>query len=115
MTPRAAARSRLDRRRLAAAAKRLGSGWSIARGRRLRATFRFADFAQALAFVNAVGAIADDQNHHPDLLLSWGRVVVELTTHDAGGLTPKDFALAARIDRIPRTLIAGRRRRKRSS
>ena len=106
---------RLAGRRLAASMGRIGSGWRILRGRRLRATYRFADFAQALAFVNAIGALAEAQNHHPDLELSWGRVVVELTTHDAGGLTGRDFALAAKIDRIPRTLIAGRRRRRRAS
>jgi 4a-hydroxytetrahydrobiopterin dehydratase len=105
--------ARLAGRRLAAAMKRVGSGWSILHSRRLRATFRFSDFAQALAFVNAIGALAEAQNHHPDLELSWGRVVVELTTHDAGGLTQKDFTLAAKIDRIPRTLIAGNRRRRR--
>jgi 4a-hydroxytetrahydrobiopterin dehydratase len=115
MAPRVSARSRLDGRRIAAAAKRVGSGWSILHSSRLRATFRFSDFAQALEFVNAVGALAEEQNHHPDLELSWGRVVVELTTHDAGGLTQKDFTLAAKIDRIPRTLIAKRRGRRRAS
>jgi len=102
-------------RRLAASMKRVGIGWSILHSRRLRATFRFSDFAQALAFVNAIGALAEAQNHLPDLELSWGRVVVELTTHDAGGLTARDFVLAAKIDRIPRTLIAGRKRRRRAS
>lgn len=94
--------SRLAGRKLAAFAGRLGAGWSVVRGRELRAKFRFADFAAALAFVNRIGALAEKQNHHPDLELGWGRVAVRLTTHDAGGLTEKDFALAVKIDRIPR-------------
>lgn len=95
-------RSKLAGRRLAALAGKLGAGWSVVRGRELRATFRLADFAQALDFVNRIGALAEKQNHHPDLELGWGRVAIRLTTHDAGGLTERDFALATKIDRIPR-------------
>src|SRR5512145_1579294 len=67
-------------------------------GEGIRRDYRFADFRQALAFVNRVGALAEDANHHPDIELGWGRVVVFLQTHDAGGVTPLDFDLACRID-----------------
>lgn len=61
-------------------------------------TVRFPDFAQGLVYVNAVGALADDEGHHPDLLLRWGSVRVELWTHAVSGLTYNDFVLAAKID-----------------
>jgi 4a-hydroxytetrahydrobiopterin dehydratase len=63
-------------------------------------SFKFPDFLQALDFVNRVGAIAERQGHHPDIHLTWGRVDVETWTHDAGGITEKDFQLAAEIDRL---------------
>ena len=68
--------------------------------KKLRRELRFRDFATALAFVNEVGAVAEEVNHHPDVFLTWGRVVIELTTHDAGGVTDKDHDLAAKIEVI---------------
>lgn len=62
--------------------------------------FRFADFAQAMAFANKVAAIAEEEGHHPDLAIGWGTVSVELTTHAIGGLSENDFILAAKIDQI---------------
>ena len=62
--------------------------------------FRFKDFAQAMAFANKVALIAEEENHHPDLAISWGSVSVELTTHAIGGLSENDFILAAKIDEI---------------
>ncbi len=73
-------------------------GWEIADGPRLAKRWRFGDFAAALAFVNRIGAVADAEDHHPDISLGWGRVGVELWTHAAGGLTENDFIVAARID-----------------
>lgn len=64
---------------------------------KLSKTFSFDDFAQALDFVNEVGRLAEDQGHHPDIHLSYGSVHIELTTHDAGGVTERDFALARAI------------------
>lgn len=72
-------------------------GWER-RGDSIRRDYRFADFAQALAFVNRVGTLAEEANHHPDIELRWGRVVVSLTTHDAGGISQRDLDLARRID-----------------
>ena len=61
-------------------------------------TFEFRDFKAALAFVNKVGDLAENAGHHPDIDIRWNKVKLALTTHDAGGLTPKDFDLAAEID-----------------
>jgi 4a-hydroxytetrahydrobiopterin dehydratase len=79
---------------------RLAAGrpdWRV-RDDRLSKTFLFPDFKTALAFVNRVGAVAEEQGHHPDIHLTWGRADVETWTHDAGGLTDSDFTLAAKID-----------------
>lgn len=90
---------RLDAAGIAALAAQLPPGWAVA-GDRLEKRYRFSDFAAALAFVNRVGTEAEAQNHHPDVELGWGRVVLRLTTHDAGGLTENDFILAARADAL---------------
>ncbi len=60
--------------------------------------YSFESFQAALAFVNRVAALAEEHNHHPDILLSYDSVTLTLTSHDAGGLTERDFRLAARID-----------------
>jgi 4a-hydroxytetrahydrobiopterin dehydratase len=75
-------------------------GWTLAPGApgpRLCRAFAFPDFAAALAFTNRIGALAEAAGHHPDLRLGWGRVEVELWTHDAGGVTALDLELAAAI------------------
>lgn len=73
--------------------------WRI-EGTVLKKDFKFADFKSALAFVNKVGAIAEEESHHPDIELGWGRVVIRLTTHDIKGLSENDFIVAAKIDLI---------------
>ncbi len=61
--------------------------------------FEFKDFAGAMWFVNRVAELAEERNHHPDILIhGWNKVRLTLSTHDAGGLTDKDHALAAAID-----------------
>ncbi len=75
-------------------------GWDVVDGHHLRKVFRFPDFAQALAFVNLVGAVAEEQEHHPDILLGWGKVEITTFTHSEGGITDKDLALATSIDLI---------------
>jgi len=65
----------------------------------LRKRYVLKNFAAALALVNAIGAIAEQQNHHPDLGLAWGRVDVEIWTHKIRGLTESDFIFAAKCDR----------------
>ncbi|MGA3020265.1 MAG: 4a-hydroxytetrahydrobiopterin dehydratase [Bryobacteraceae bacterium] len=74
--------------------------WKVVDQHHIARTFKFPDFLQALDFVNRVGAVAERLGHHPDIHLTWGRVDVESWTHDAGGITEKDFQLAAEIDRL---------------
>lgn len=62
--------------------------------------FPFKDFKSALSFANKIGEIAEEEGHHPDLTVSWGKVGVHLTTHAIGGLSENDFILAAKIDRL---------------
>lgn len=78
---------------------KLGGGWGAVGYRRLEKEFRFRDFAEALAFANRVGEIAEAERHHPDLHVAWGRLRVVVYTHKIGGLTESDFVLAAKIDR----------------
>ena len=68
----------------------------------ITATYELADFAAALAFVNAVGAEAEERNHHPDIDIRWNAVTLVLSTHSAGGLTAADFDLATAISALPR-------------
>jgi 4a-hydroxytetrahydrobiopterin dehydratase len=74
-------------------------GWTVVDGHHLYRKYTFPDFVQALAFVNRVGAIAEAQGHHPDLLLGWGKVEITTFTHTTNGLTDKDYVLAAAIDK----------------
>lgn len=74
--------------------------WEVVAGHHIVRSFAFADFAAALEFVNRVGAVAEEEGHHPDLCLSWGRVDVKTYTHKINGLTESDFVLAAKIDRL---------------
>jgi len=76
------------------------SGWQVVNGHHLMKSFAFPDFRAALAFVNRAGAIAEQEGHHPDLYLSWGKVDVHTWTHKIDGLTESDFILAAKIDQI---------------
>jgi 4a-hydroxytetrahydrobiopterin dehydratase len=76
------------------------SGWRVESEHHLEKEYRFRDFAEALAFVNRVGAMADEQNHHPDVLLAWGRARITIWTHKIDGLTESDFVFAARCDAL---------------
>jgi len=78
----------------------LGDSWEVINEHHLAKEFTFPDFAAALAYVNRVGALAEDQGHHPDLHLAWGRVRVEIWTHKIDGLTESDFIFAARSDAL---------------
>ena len=78
----------------------LDPGWSVVKEHHLEKEYRFKDFAAALAFVNRVGALAEEQQHHPDLVLTWGRVRVAIWTHKIDGLTESDFVFAAKTDEL---------------
>ncbi|MDP9360987.1 MAG: 4a-hydroxytetrahydrobiopterin dehydratase [Acidobacteriota bacterium] len=83
---------------LSALAASLGGGWRVVEEHHLEKEVTFPDFAQALAFTNRVGAIAEAEGHHPDIYLAWGKVRVTIWTHKVDGLTRADFVLAAKID-----------------
>jgi 4a-hydroxytetrahydrobiopterin dehydratase len=74
-------------------------GWKV-QGDWLKKRFDFRNFADSLAFVNTVGEIAEELDHHPDFKFGWGYAEIELTTHDKAGLTHNDFDVAKRIDLI---------------
>ena len=74
--------------------------WRVIDEHHLEKSFLFPDFQQALDFVNRVGALAEEQGHHPDLYLTWGQVKAQIYTHKVNGLTESDFILAAKIDRL---------------
>ncbi len=74
--------------------------WEVVDEHHLKREFRFKNFREALDFVNRVGALAEEQAHHPDIELGWGRVAVKIFTHKIDGLTESDFILAAKVDRL---------------
>ncbi len=74
--------------------------WKVVNDHHITRAFTFSDFKQALAFVNQAGAIAEEQGHHPDILLTWGKAEVTIWTHKVNGLTESDFILAAKIDAL---------------
>ena len=77
-------------------------GWKVFEEHHLVKSFDFPDFVSALEFVKAIAAVAEEQGHHPDILLRWGSVTVTIWTHKIDGLTESDFILAAKIDELPR-------------
>jgi len=74
--------------------------WKVVDNHHITRNFEFPGFAKALAFVNKVGAIAEEQGHHPDIFLTWGKADITTWTHKINGLTESDFILAAKIDRL---------------
>lgn len=76
------------------------SGWQVVDGHHLLKSYAFPDFQSALDFVNRIGEIAEQEGHHPDLYLAWGKVEVKTWTHKIDGLTESDFILAAKIDAV---------------
>ncbi len=74
--------------------------WRVKENRKISREFKFKNFADALAFVNKVGALAESEGHHPDIQFGWGYVKIELTTHAVKGLSENDFIMAAKIDEI---------------
>lgn len=78
----------------------LGQDWDVVDEHHLAKRFAFPDFAEALAFVNRVGEMAEEQGHHPDVHLAWGEVRLEVWTHKIDGLTQSDFVFAAKADAL---------------
>jgi 4a-hydroxytetrahydrobiopterin dehydratase len=78
----------------------LEEGWKLNEEGHLERAYTFDNFVDAMAFANRVGDIAEEQSHHPDLHISWGKCVVEIWTHKIQGLTKSDFYFAAKADRV---------------
>ncbi len=77
------------------------SDWEVIEDKKLAKKFKFKDFKEALAFVNKVGALAEEENHHPNIFIyGWNKVKITLTTHAIGGLSLNDFILASKIDKL---------------
>ncbi len=79
--------------------RQIGAEWTIVDEHHLEKTYRFKNFREALNFANAVGEIAEQEGHHPEITLTWGKVTIRIWTHKIDGLTESDFVLAAKTDR----------------
>jgi 4a-hydroxytetrahydrobiopterin dehydratase len=79
---------------------RLTPDWEVVKEHHIQREFHFPDFKQSLDFVNRVGALAEEQGHHPDITLGWGKAGFTMWTHKIDGLTESDFIMAAKIDRL---------------
>lgn len=90
----------MERAQAEALLAQLGNDWQLRENGHLflEKTYRFKTFAEGLAFVNRIGALAEEQQHHPDVYLSWGRVTLQIWTHKISGLTESDFTFAAKCD-----------------
>jgi len=85
---------------LALLARELGEGWRVINDHHLEREYKFENFRKALDFTNQVGELAEQQNHHPDIYLAWGRVKLTLWTHKIDGLTESDFVFAAKVNQM---------------
>jgi 4a-hydroxytetrahydrobiopterin dehydratase len=80
--------------------KKLSSDWKVIDEKRLEKEYNFKNFIDALAFTNQIGAIAEQEGHHPDIFLTWGKVKLIWWTHKIGGLSESDFIMAAKSDAL---------------
>ena len=88
--------NKLERQQVAESLQKLNN-WTL-KGDEIERQLTFANFVDAMIFVNKVAEIAEEEGHHPDIRIVYNRVTLALSTHDAGGLTSKDFKMAHRID-----------------
>ncbi len=79
---------------------KLGNEWNVIEEHHLKKRYEFPNFLDALAFTNQLGALAEEEGHHPNIHLTWGLVEVEIWTHKINGLSESDFILAAKIDAL---------------
>jgi 4a-hydroxytetrahydrobiopterin dehydratase len=85
---------------LARLERELGGHWKVVEEHHLEKEYKFDNFREALRFTNKVGELAEAQNHHPDIYLTWGKAKLTIWTHRVNGLTESDFVLAAKADRL---------------
>ncbi len=78
----------------------LKTPWEVIDNKKIRHLYTFIDFKEAMAFVNKVADVAEAEQHHPDITVSWNKVTIELTTHSIGGLSENDFIVASKIETI---------------
>jgi 4a-hydroxytetrahydrobiopterin dehydratase len=81
-------------------AQEVGEAWKVIGEHHLEREYKFANFREALDFTNRVGELAEQQNHHPDIYLAWGKVKLTLWTHKIDGLTEGDFVFAAKVNQL---------------
>lgn len=94
----------MDRARASELLRGLGEGWRLNDAGHLEREYRVRDFGEAMALANKVAAVAEQESHHPDLRIAWGKCAVEIWTHKIKGLTESDFYFAAKADRAFATL-----------
>jgi 4a-hydroxytetrahydrobiopterin dehydratase len=82
--------------------RELGNDWIINESKKLYKEYKFNNFIAVIEFVNKIAKIAEEEGHHPDLFISWGKCIVSVWTHEINGLTENDFILAAKIENINR-------------
>ena len=75
-------------------------GWELIKNKAIQKKFTFANFKDALTFVNKVGELAEQSNHHPDITINYNKVTLCVTSHESGGLSCKDFDLAGHVEKI---------------
>ncbi len=80
--------------------QQLGGDWRVVDEHHLEKTYRFKNFREALTFTSQVGELAEEQSHHPDICLAWGKVMLSMWTHKIDGLTESDFVFAAKADQL---------------
>ena len=90
----------LDRAAAGILMTELAAGWRLIDDKKIVRVFTFLGFPAALAFVNQLAALAEKEGHHPDIIINYDRVTVELWTHAIGGLSENDFILASKIDAL---------------
>ena len=83
---------------LSALVAQLDNDWNVVDGHHLEKKFAFRNFREALDFADRAGAVAETEQHHPEITIAWGKTVIKIWTHKAGGVTENDFILAAKID-----------------
>ncbi len=79
---------------------KIDDGWKVIEDKKIQREFKFDNFKQALDFVNKVSSLAEEQDHHPGIYFTWGKVKITLYTHKIGGLHENDFILASKIDAL---------------
>jgi 4a-hydroxytetrahydrobiopterin dehydratase len=87
-----------DKKKINLYVKKLPKGWEVLEDKKLQKLFKFKSFPETMAFVNKIALIAQEEGHHPDMEVHYGKVLVQFSTHAIGGLSENDFIMAAKIE-----------------